>query len=224
MMKHGMWVFRRAALASLGASLMAALPCAHASTNLLDAYFGASYGHSSLGARDTGLIPGAAGAGLGGFRVGESAYQIIAGIRGLYLLGAEVDYFDLGSGGASPSFASALYGLTSAHISQKGEAAFAVLYLPVPIIDVYLKAGAARLTTDLAASAVYPVCTSNGPCPLIALSPLNGAVHTTETTWAAGAGVQWKLGNWAIRGEYERFAALGEHPSLVSVGLTRSFF
>ena len=46
---------------------------------------------------------------------------------------------------------------------------------------------------------------------------------TTETTFAAGAGVQWKLGNWAIRGDYERFTALGEHPSLISVGVTWSF-
>ena len=37
---------------------------------------------------------------------------------------------------------------------------------------------------------------------------------------AAGAGVQWKFGHWAIRSEYERFTALGEHPSLISVAAT----
>lgn len=42
----------------------------------------------------------------------------------------------------------------------------------------------------------------------------------TETTFAAGAGVQWKFGHWAIRSEYERFTALGEHPSLISVAAT----
>jgi hypothetical protein len=36
--------------------------------------------------------------------------------------------------------------------------------------------------------------------------------------------VQWTFGAWALRAEYERFTALGEHPSLVSVGATWSFF
>ncbi len=116
-----------------------------------------------------------------------------------------------------------MYGLSSAHISQKGEAAFAVLYLPVPVIDVYVKAGVARLTTDLSASASGPVCPPGAYCPAIVLPPATGALAASETAFAAGVGVQWKLGDWAIRGEYERFSALGERPSLASIGLTWSF-
>ena len=50
----------------------------------------------------------------------------------------------------------------------------------------------------------------------------SGAVSKTQQTFAAGAGVQWSFGNWAVRGEYERFDALGQHPDLLSVGVTWS--
>ena len=55
------------------------------------------------------------------------------------------------------------------------------------------------------------------------ISYRNWRARTTATTFAAGAGVQWQIGNWAIRGEYERFTALGENPSLITVGATWSF-
>lgn len=213
--------------AALITAAIAAVPCARASTNLLNVYIGAAYGHARLRARDIGLISSVSGSRLGGIDVGNSAYQVIAGVRALDFLGAEVDYFDLGSGGAAPTF-SGVGPLpnVNAHVSQKGEAAFAVVYLPVPIIDVYLKAGVARLTTSLSAtvtpsSAPLPLPCVTAVCP--SLSEYRGAVRTTETAFAAGAGVQWKFGDWAIRGEYERFTALGEHPSLVSVGATWSF-
>lgn len=199
------------------ALLIAPAIAAHASTNLLDAYVGAAVGHARLRARDSTLISVNT---LGGFDRGAFAYQVMAGVRGLYILGAEVDYFDLGGQRASPT----LFGpgtLTNARISQKGEAAFALLYLPVPIINFYLKAGIARITTHLSASTNYNGCTPRLPC--IGIVPYSGSVHTSETTFAVGVGAQWELGNWAVRAEYERFSALGEHPDLLTVGLTRSF-
>ena len=203
-----------------------ARPCL-ASTNLLDGYIGAAYGHANLRGSDSGLISSMPGSRLGGFSVGDTAYQIIAGVRGLELLGVEVDYFDLGSGAASPSWvASGSYSVTRARISQRGEAAFAVLYLPVPIVDFYLKAGVARITSDLSASVAGTACPPGAFCPAIltgGFRTATGAARTTATTFAAGAGVQWQIGNWAIRGEYERFTALGENPSLITVGATWSF-
>ena len=209
----------------LGALLIAPLsPPAHAATDLLNVYVGAALGHASLRARDSRLIPAIPGS-LGGFDRGDTAYQFMAGVRGLYLLGAEFDYFHLGSGGVSPSW-SGLGALGSAHLSQQGEAAFGLLYLPIPVpmLDVYVKAGVARLTSDLSASgsacspgsACLPLCPISG-CPN---GRFSGRLSTTETTFAAGAGVQWSFGNWAVRGEYERFDALGEHPDLLSVGMT----
>lgn len=210
---------------SLVACLSAIVPQARASTNLLGGYFGASYGHAKLDASDTNLLASTGGPSLGRFDLSDSAYQITAGIRGLEFLGAEVDYFDLGSGRAAPSLSSLDYNLTSAHLAQKGEAAFAVFYLPVPIIDLYVKAGVARLTTDLSASTSGPLCPPGAICPVppVPGPPPSGSSDTTNTGLAAGAGVQWKLGDWAVRGEYERFSALGEHPSLISIGMMWSF-
>lgn len=211
-------------LIGLAASLNAIAPPARAATNLLGVYIGGAYGHANLEGRDAGLVSAVPGSRLGGFGIGHSAFQATLGIRGLEFFGAEVEYFDLGSGGASPSWSGGLYGLTNAQITQKGEAAFAVVYLPVPIIDVYLKAGAARLTTELYAATEGPVCAAGSPCPTIVLPPANGDIRITETGFAAGAGVQWSIDTWAIRGEYERFTAMGEHPSLLSVGVTLSIF
>src|SRR6185437_9358601 len=140
----------------LSLMMMAVLPLssARAATNLLKGYIGASYGHADIKARDSTLISiaGVPSPSLGSFDLSRSAFQVSAGIRALEMLGAEIDYFDLGSGSASPSW-SGPGSVTGAHVSQKGEAAFGVLYLPIPIIDVYLKAGAARLTTRLSARA-----------------------------------------------------------------------
>lgn len=201
----------------IAALLLVPAVAAHASTNLLDFYVGAAVGHARLRARDSTLISVNS---LGSFDRGAFAYQVMAGVRGLYMFGAEVDYFDLGGHRASP----ALLGpgtLTDARISQKGEAAFALLYLPVPVINFYLKAGIARITTHLSASTNYTGCAP--PLQCVGSVPFSGSVHTSETTFAAGVGAQWQLGNWAVRAEYERFTALGEHPDLLTVGLTRSF-
>lgn len=218
-------------LATLAAAVIAHAPSARASGGLWSAYVGASVGHASLRARDSGLLGLNVGT-LGSFDRHDFAYQLTAGVRWSKLLGLEVDYFRLGGGSALPhlSFAPSLppivsltSSLKNAHISQKGEAAFAVLYLPVPIVDIYLKAGVARLTTDLNAFASGSTCPSNAICPATLSPPVTGALGRTETSFAAGAGVQWQLGDWAIRGEYERFNALGEHPALESIGMMWSF-
>jgi opacity protein-like surface antigen len=224
-MKNGSSLPLLTSLVALLATAMAVIPPARASNRFLSVYIGGAYGHARLAAKDIGLLSSdLPGSQLGGFDASHSAYQIIAGIRGLDLLGAEFDYFDLGSASTSPSWSSGGFfdTLASAQISQKGEAAFALLYLPVPVIDVYLKAGIARLTTRLYASAGSAFCPPGVFCPVS--QPAHGAINNTETAFGAGAGVQWTFGAWALRAEYERFTALGEHPSLVSVGATWSFF
>lgn len=211
-------------LIGLVASVNAVAPPARASTDLLNVYVGGAYGHADLEAEDTGLVSAVPGSRLGSFDVGHVAWQASVGVRGLEFLGAEIDYFDLGRGNASPSWSGGLYGLTNAQISQRGEAAFAMLYLPLPVVSAYLKAGAAHLNTELYAATAGPVCAAGAPCPAIALPPANGDIQTTATGFAAGAGVQWRIDTWTIRGEYERFTALGEHPSLLSVGITLAIF
>jgi hypothetical protein len=83
------------------------------------------------------------------------AYDAIVGVRPISFLGAEVSYLDLGhpSGNVAGFPASA---------SMKGEAAFAVLYLAIPLIDLYAKAGAARIQTS--ASGHYNDGIDNNVC------------------------------------------------------------
>lgn len=208
------------ATAALFAALsVAATPPARAS-NLFNFYLGAAYAHSNLNAKNSNPLPFGGGGPLSGFERSGSGYQLSLGVRGLDLLGAEVDYFELGSGGVSHAYtvAGGPGTVTDASLAQKGEAAFALLYLPVPVVDLYLKAGVDRITSDLGAR-----FTPQGLCALTRCTPESLALHSSTTGLALGAGVQWKFGAWGVRAEYERFTALGEHPDLASVGLTWTF-
>jgi opacity protein-like surface antigen len=179
----------------------------------LDVYLGAGFGQAHIRAQLDGLN-GASGplGSLGSFDSTKSAYQAMLGIRLISFLGAEVDYMDLGQqsvrGPGQPVPGEAGSYVSAEQVSQKGEAAFGMLYLPVPVIDVYVKAGLSRITTDMSAAITSPSGTSY-------------ASHSSsDVGFAYGAGVQWKLGQWAVRGEYERFDAAGANPSLLTIGMT----
>jgi len=187
---------------------LAAVSAAHAD-DPLGLYIGAAYGQAHIRAQLDDLnssVP------LGEFDSTHSAYQGMLGIRPISFLGAEITYVDFGQvtfGNYSAGSAVSPGPYPAAvQVSQKGEAAYGLLYLPVPIIDVYVKAGVSRITTDM--SATYASTTG---AEVIDRSP-------TDTSFAYGAGVQWKLGQWAVRGEYERFSAAGANPSLFSIGMT----
>jgi opacity protein-like surface antigen len=203
---------RIAPLALLAAAPLAASRPAHAS-NLFNIYAGAAYVRAHLNA--VALNP------LANLHRGDSGFQLTAGVRGLEMFGVEVDYFDLGGGSASLTGAGGAT-ITGTHLSQKGEAAFGVFYLPLPepFIDVYVKAGVSRMTSDLGGSLTVTDCTTSG-CASSGTSPFQ--LHHTNTGFAAGAGVQWNVGHWAVRAEYDRLTALGAHPDLFSVGVIRTF-
>jgi opacity protein-like surface antigen len=202
---------------------LAAMPVAKA--QVLGFYVGAAYGQAHIRVQPGEIIPQSTGP-IGGLDVTHSAFKGMLGVRLLHFFGAEVAYMDFGkvsslTGQPVPGVPGTL--VTAEQASQKGEAAFAMLYLPVPIIDIYVKAGLSRITTDLAAN-----LTAVGlPLPS-ALCPINQpncnvasvAHDSTDTAFAYGAGVQWKLGDWAVRGEYERFSAAGANPSYLSIGMT----
>lgn len=139
------------------------------------------------------------------------AFKAIVGIRPISLIGAELEYVDLGH------VHETLFNYP-ADASMKGAAAFGLLYLPVPVVDVYLKAGAARLQSSLNAAVPY-----RAPPPLCDICQFPRFEQDRTTTGlAAAAGIQYKFGSLAVRGEYERFNAAGEHPNLVSLALTWS--
>lgn len=211
--------FRSAfALAALIPLALGAMKAAQAD-NLLGLYVGAAYGQAHIRAQLDNLPPD--GSALGEFEANHSAYQGMIGIRALSFLGAEITYMDFGQ--SSFGIPGVAGGSSNAPVaeqaSQKGEGAFALLYLPVPVIDIYAKAGISRITTDTRITYTVPgvaTCALGHPnC-----ADYSVARSATDTAFAYGAGLQWKLGRWAVRGEYERFDAAGANPSLLSIGMT----
>ena len=140
----------------------------------------------------------------------HAAFKVMLGARPISLLGAEIDYIDFGKPSGS------LFG-NPADVSMKGAAAFGVLYLPVPIVDVYLKAGIARLESTINGSICSPCACDLQVCRF------SFQLNRTNTSGAGGGGAQYKFGSWAVRAEYERFNAAGGNPSLLSVGITWHF-
>src|SRR6266853_1471838 len=191
-------------------------PVANA-VDLLGVYVGGAVGQARI---DTGNLQAATVAGafnFGTFNENHTAYKLIGGVRALSLIGAEIEYMDFGHPGKSFSLAGVT---TSADVKMSGTAAYGMLYLPVPVVSVYVKAGLARLQATSNVSVIPPgvgTCPVNVPC---GFSQRNSA---TNTSFAAGAGAQVKRGAWALRAEYERFSAAGANPALTSLAVTWSF-
>lgn len=221
--------FRVALLVLLSAAPLACSLPARA-TNLLNVYAGAAYVRAHLQAQGSNFLPFSGSNPLAGFRRSDSGFQLTAGVRGLEMFGVEVDYFDLGGGPVERLVPGTLSSENaslseSAHLSQTGEAAFALFYLPIPepFIDVYVKAGISRITSDL-----HGTITATQGCPVVTCTGTYTtttpfALNHTNTGFAAGAGVQWNVGSWGVRAEYDRLTALGAHPDLISIGVIRTF-
>ena len=211
---------RRAATLAAVLLLGGALRCqpAAAASNLLGLYVGAGAGRAEVRATGFRGPPSAAFAPqpLGAIGRNALAYQLTAGVRFLEVFGAEADYVDLGH-------ASAPIGpQASASVGTTGTAVFGVLYLPIPVVNVFAKAGLARLDTQGHATVALP---GAGTC---AIGIPNCGVYSSAyrqrtTSLAAGIGAQVNLGPLAVRAEVERFTAAGEHPSLAVIELLFRF-
>ena len=188
---------------------LALVPGQHAmADNLLGLYFGGALGQSQL---EAGIPTVGAPFGTYNFKENHSAYKVMVGVRPISLLGAEFEYMDLGHPTSS-------VGTMTNDVSIKGSGVFALLYLPIPVIDVFVKAGFARLQTSSTSYDPQVNCgiAPNPNCPYTQW-------HDTSTDVGAGAGVQFKLLSWAMRGEYEQFHAAGGYPKLLSIGVTYTF-
>lgn len=121
----------------------------------------------------------------------DMGWKVFVGGRFLSFAGAELDYIDFGkpNGGGE-------------NIKYKAVAGYGLFYLPIPapILDVYVKAGMARVDFN-------PSTGSSGD----------------DTKFAYGGGLQLKFGSFAIRGEYEQFKVEGTKPSMLSVGFSKTF-
>jgi opacity protein-like surface antigen len=197
---------------TLAAFICASLPIRQAGADeLLGAYVGGAIGQAHVVASAT--YPSIVNVHPGEFDENHSAYKVVVGIRPISFVGAELSYNDFGNPSGELFY-------HPANVSIRGPAAFGVLYLPITILDIYAKAGVARLHDTL--SGFFPngdlVCAPGVPCGTVPFR-----LDRTNTTFAAGAGVQHKFGRWAVRAEYERFNADAEHPSVLSLGLIWTF-
>lgn len=182
---------RRAAAVALVATVVLAAGPAQG-IDLIGFYLGGSYGQGTVEVEAFNAE----------FSEDHAAWKVLAGVRPISLLGAELAYLDFGHpSGTAAGFA--------ADASLKGQSAFGMLYLPLPlpVLDVFVKAGVARL------DASGTVSSSSGTL----------SFDETDTKFAAGAGAQLKFGSLAIRAEYERFETDNANPFLVLVGLTKTF-
>ena len=130
----------------------------------------------------------------------DDSYKLIAGFRPLDVFAVEFNYIDLGKDSQS-------LGPVSVSVDGKAYAAYAVGFLPLPLLDLYAKAGVARWESDARATGISL-----------------GSLEDSGTEFAYGAGIQARLGSLAARLEYERFDIEDtDGAELISLGLTWTF-
>lgn len=198
---------RVVATLSLG---LAAVPAS--ASDLLGFYVGAGATRSEIKAElPASQVTGAA------LSDNDTGWKGLVGIRALSLFGAELEYVDLGSASFSSSNGVRL------DADLKSTALFGLFWLPIPapFVDVYAKAGYARLSGSFSGRGAGGVCPAVSPTTLQCAPPFSRSLD--DDVVAAGAGAQVKLGSWAVRGDYERFFASGSDPSVVSLSLVKFF-
>ncbi len=179
---------------------------------------------ASAGAGAADLLEFYVGAGVGQSTLRQDYYQIdthvagwkvVAGWHPLDMFGAEVEYANFGNKDVTYVSSTAT---TQVSTDAHATAAFALLYLPVPVpwFDLYAKAGPARIQSNTS--------TRFTPgCSLCNLVPANTSDDSSRTSVAWGAGGQFKFGLPAIRLEYERFAGSQGTDALLTLAVTANF-
>ncbi|HSG82160.1 MAG TPA: porin family protein [Gemmatimonadota bacterium] len=135
-------------------------------------YVGAGIGQSNVQVDASTDLPG--------FDGDDTGFKLIAGVRPLDWLAAEVNYVDLGAPEGDVAG-------TRIATDASGITAFGIALLELPFLDLYGKLGAVRW--DVTAS-----------IPDIGLS---GDASGTDLAW--GAGAQLRFLSFGLRLEYERF-------------------
>jgi hypothetical protein len=150
-----------------------------------------------------------------------TGWKVFAGIRPISLVGAELAYteFDHPTASQGPPGG---FGLAyQATLRAKATTAFGILYAPVPVpfLDVYAKAGVARLETATDATGAFG-CWTPLQC---AAYPVTVRRDQTGARFAYGAGMQARVSAIGVRLEYERISSADGNPDLVSIGLSWNF-
>jgi hypothetical protein len=128
----------------------------------------------------------------------DTGFKVIAGFRPLEWLAIEANYVDLGT--ASDNVAG-----VNVDVDTKGIDAFGVLFLPLPVVDIFLKAGVISWDIDANVAGL-------------------GSVSDDGTDLAYGLGAGLGFGNFGVRAEYERFEIQDtDTVDMISVGFTWTF-
>jgi len=150
----------------------------------------------------------------------QFAWQGIIGIRPIRMLGVEATYIDFGQPYRHNGYYD--YNVSGSDSHPTAPALFAVGYLPLPMpfIDVFAKAGVARLSTNLTDFVSQP-CPAGGPCPYFIPTDRHQVI---DTRFAYGAGVQSRLPfGLILRGEYERISSQFGDPDALMVSALWQF-
>jgi hypothetical protein len=175
-------------------------------------YVGAGVGYSTVRSDDPAYgYPGY-------FDDHQTAWKVMAGVRPIPIIGAELEYIDFGQPGTHRGYFDTNYYGTDSH--PRAGALFGVGYLPIPVpfFDVYGKAGVARLETDVTTT-VVPDCGPGVTCPRY----VSTRHDQTDNKFAYGVGVQSKWWGVSFRAEYERISSSYGDPDALTVGATWTF-
>ncbi len=203
-----------ATIAACGASTAAlAADDAFGLYNPVGLYVGAGVGESTIRSDDPGYgLPGY-------YNDHQTAWKAIVGVRPVSFVGAELEYIDFGQPGHHDGYDdTAEYGYDS---HPTAPVLFALGYLPIPIpyIDIYAKAGVARLKLTVNDYTLEPCGASGNGCYVI-----TGRSDVTQTKFAYGAGVSSKLPfGFTVRAEYERITSPFGDPDAFTVSALWTF-
>ena len=202
------------AVVAMGTCMLASTAFAD---NPLGLYVGAGVGESTVRS-DDGFFSG-----YGHFdRDHHTAGEAVIGVRPISIVGAELEYIDFGHPGGDDSYDDRNY-YFGPDTHPRAIAAFAVGHvpLPLPFLDIYGKAGAARLHTNVNAfdGSYCP------PNPHIACAPVASIAsqNSWDTRFAYGVGVQYTVWGLGIGAEYQRISSPFGDPDLLAVRVIWTF-
>lgn len=186
--------------------------------NPLGLYVGVGVGEGQVDNHYTYYDPTGYG---GGFHDHDAAWKVIAGLRPISIVGAELEYIDFGNARGNSGYYSGSYDYAvSAHPKATVLYGIGYLPLPLPLLDIYGKLGVAHLQTNntylTQLACLVPV--NGGTCP----STLS-KFDQQNTKLAYGAGVQTKYQDFAFRAEYERISSTYGDPNAFTVSVTWTF-
>jgi opacity protein-like surface antigen len=200
---------------ALIAAVALGVPAIASADNPLGFYVGAGVGAGHIDNNNNRYDPYGYS---GGFYDHDAAWKVIAGIRPISILGAEIEYLDFGSGGGSLGYYNGYYD-SAFNEHPKATILYGIGYLPLPLpfLDVYGKLGVARLQTDNSYYSTAPVCSACAP------SELESRFDQQNSRIAYGVGMQAKYQDFVLRGEYERISSTFGDPDALTVSLTWTF-